>query len=181
MRHRHLYTIGHSNRGSEDFTHLLRRYGVGALVDIRAYPRSRRYPHFERPAMLQWLADAGVAYYWLGQDLGGFRKPAADSQNRALSEDGFRGFADYMTSDRFTTAVDRMLRLEPGRQLALMCAEGDPKACHRQFLADYLLMRGVQVTHILSADGSAQHVLHDRARTENCSIIYDRSTQSTLF
>jgi len=41
-----VYTVGHSNVDLGVFVALLEAHGIKALVDVRAFPRSRRWPHF---------------------------------------------------------------------------------------------------------------------------------------
>ncbi|MDI6631705.1 MAG: DUF488 domain-containing protein, partial [Thermoanaerobacteraceae bacterium] len=68
-----IYTVGTSTRSPEEFLALLRRYGIRAVVDVRRFPSSRRYPHFNRAALAAWLGEAGVTYHYLGDKLGGYR------------------------------------------------------------------------------------------------------------
>lgn len=42
------YTIGHSTRSIEEFVSALKAFRVEVLVDIRAFPVSRRNPQFNR-------------------------------------------------------------------------------------------------------------------------------------
>ena len=55
-----LYTIGHGNRTVEDFTALLKSARIECLVDVRAYPRSRRNPQFSRIALDPALKAGGT-------------------------------------------------------------------------------------------------------------------------
>ena len=43
------------------------------LVDVRAFPMSRRNPQFSREALFSTLRDAGIRYEWQGRALGGYR------------------------------------------------------------------------------------------------------------
>ncbi|MBN9401919.1 MAG: elongation factor P maturation arginine rhamnosyltransferase EarP [Burkholderiales bacterium] len=67
-----LYTIGHSNRGLDEFIDLLARAGIECLADIRTVPRSRSNPQFNRDTLPETLADRGIAYEHMA-DLGGLR------------------------------------------------------------------------------------------------------------
>src|SRR5688572_7325913 len=66
-----LWTIGHGNRSSEDFVQLLQYANIETVIDVRAYPVSRRHPHFSRPPLAAALAGAGIEYLWEGAALGG--------------------------------------------------------------------------------------------------------------
>ena len=64
-------SIGHSNHPWPAFLDLLQRNEVGAIVDVRSMPASRRYPQFNRDAFERALGEAGVGYRFLGDRLGG--------------------------------------------------------------------------------------------------------------
>jgi Protein of unknown function, DUF488 len=97
---RTVHTIGHSTRGIEDFTALLKTHAVTLVVDVRRWPASRRYPHFRREALSESLRNQSIDYRWR-EDLGGFRKPTGDSQNTAWKVGAFRAYADFMLTPEF--------------------------------------------------------------------------------
>src|SRR5215471_2457273 len=129
-----LWTIGHGNRSIEAFLALLRDAGIRCLVDVRAYPASRRHPHFARTALEQSLAHAGVRYVWEGKALGGRRTPAATSAHLALDDPQFRAYADHMMTLAFREALERLIRCGCAERTAFMCAERLPSECHRSFI-----------------------------------------------
>ncbi len=57
-----LWTIGHSTRTLEELIAMLRAFGVELIVDIRSYPGSRRYPHFNKEALEVLLPQNNIAY-----------------------------------------------------------------------------------------------------------------------
>ncbi len=176
-----IHTIGHSNRTAEDMTAQLRNHSIARLVDIRAFPRSRRHPQFDRAALSTSLAQARIGYHWSGRELGGFRKPRGDSENTALRDAAFRGFADYMGSERFQSAMARLLESAASCQLAMMCAEGHHHHCHRQFIADYLELAGHAVFHI-NGDGSlSRHQFHGCLNEAGGQPVYNKHEQGDLF
>jgi hypothetical protein len=65
----------HGNRSSEEFLRLLEVARIECVVDVRAYPESRRHPHFSRTVLEATLAAAGIGYVWEGAALGGMRRP----------------------------------------------------------------------------------------------------------
>ncbi|MEQ8493699.1 MAG: DUF488 domain-containing protein [Gammaproteobacteria bacterium] len=129
-----LHTIGHSNRDIETLLGLLAAHHVETLVDIRAFPRSRRYPQYDRATLASHLARADVRYEWAGDAFGGFRKPRRDSRHTALTDAAFRGFADYMESARFAAAIDALVARAACKRTAIMCAEAE----HRTAIASSL-------------------------------------------
>jgi uncharacterized protein (DUF488 family) len=166
-----LLTVGHSNHGEKEFLDLLRGAGVTALADVRVSPRSR-YEHFNRSALAGSLEAAGIHYAYLGEELGGRREPLPDSVNRAWDEEAFRGYADHMASEEFAAGIERLEELGAEHRVAVMCAEGDWRHCHRRLLADALLARGHAVTHI-SPDGSLDpHELTASAVVDDDVVTY---------
>ena len=81
-----IYTIGHSTRTFDELVAALRAHGIHTLVDIRAFPRSRRLPHFNREMLEVTLPEAGMRYLWEPR-MGGHRKKLRDdSPHRGLSQ-----------------------------------------------------------------------------------------------
>ena len=175
-----IHTVGHSNHTAQSLLALLKTHAIGHIVDVRSYPRSRRNPHFDRDRFKAWLADDGIAYTWMGSELGGFRKALPDSPHLALTEPGARGYADHMSGEAFGAAVRNLIELERGHTLALLCAEAQAAQCHRRFIADFLVTRGVDVLHV-NAGGATPHVLSEHARLDHGVLRYDRSAQQPLF
>jgi uncharacterized protein (DUF488 family) len=165
-----IHTIGHSTRTNESFVALLQAHAVELLIDVRRWPASRRHPQFNRQALADSLRGHGIAYLWR-DDLGGFRKAAADSVNTAWQVGAFRAYADFMLTAEFETIMKDMEQLAHERRVALMCAEALPWQCHRQLLADAFVVRRWQVRHIFDG-GCREHKLAPFARPEGTRIIY---------
>jgi uncharacterized protein (DUF488 family) len=168
-------TIGHSTRPVGELVAILLEAGVRRLVDVRRYPVSRRHPQFSRDALARSLADAGIAYQH-EPHLGGHRESRPDSPNTAW-RDAFRGYADHMATPEFQAALARVAALA---HAAVMCAEADPRRCHRQLLADALVLRGVPVRHLLEHGRSEEHRVHPRAVQNEGRIVYPAAGQLTL-
>ena len=164
-------TIGHSTRSLEDLIGLLREHGVQRLVDVRAFPRSRRHPQFNIDTLPAALAEAGIDYTHL-QALGGRRPARADSANTAWREPGFRGYADYMETDPFERGLAALLELAGRQQVAIMCAEAQPWRCHRRLIADALVARGIAVEHIMGPGKPRRHEPPPFARIEKGRVSY---------
>lgn len=137
---------------------MLEAHGIRGLVDVRRYPMSRRHPQYTRAALERELGAAGIAYTH-EVDLGGRREPRSDSANTAWRSESFRGYADYMDSELFQAALDRVIALGGQSAIAVMCAEAVPWRCHRQLIADALVARGHEVRHILSVERADVHRL----------------------
>ncbi len=175
-----LYTLGHSNREPEAFAQLLIDRGIVHLLDIRSFPQSRRFPHFNAGNLRELVESLGITYHLTGRQFGGRRENRIDSPHTAL-EEGLRGFADYMATEEFAKAVDQLVRLA-GRQgpLAIMCAERLPENCHRRLLADYLHLKGVEVRHLVDSARAWPHALSPELREVRGQLIYDRHANVEL-
>ncbi len=168
-----VFTIGHGNRPLDEFMALLRQARIERLVDVRAFPASRRHPQFARAALERALPDAGVGYLWEGPALGGRRRPAANSPHTALRNASFRAYAEHMMQPDFQAALDRLGILGSEKRAALMCAERLPWRCHRFLISDSLIARDIEVMHIVSEGEMRQHTFSQFARIDGGLLFYD--------
>ncbi|EDY22273.1 protein of unknown function DUF1130 [Chthoniobacter flavus Ellin428] len=168
---RTIFTVGHSTRPIEEFIGLLQAHGVALLVDVRTVPRSRHNPQFERDALAKSLDEAGIEYRHV-KDLGGLRKPKQESVNSGWRNQSFRGYADYMQTEDFTAAIEKLIEAAQTKQVAVMCAEAVPWRCHRSLIADALVIRGIPVEHIMSATRRDPHHLTPFAKRTGLRITY---------
>ncbi|HYB25932.1 MAG TPA: DUF488 domain-containing protein [Solirubrobacteraceae bacterium] len=162
MHVRTVSTIGHSTRSVEEMLALLTGRGVELVVDVRAFPSSRRHPQFNRGALTAWLAEAGIAYRHI-PGLGGRREPVPGSPNRGWHEAAFRGYADHMRSSEFQTALAELDALAAQSPTAIMCAEAAWWRCHRRLIADALVVRDWRVEHLGVGGSRAMHELTEFA------------------
>ncbi len=166
-----VYSIGHSTRSFHEFAALLEAHGIRQLADIRTIPRSRRHPQFERDALAAGLEARNIVYRHLG-GLGGLRRPRPDSPNTGWRNEGFRGYADYMGTPAFQAALEQLLDFARTAATAVMCAEAVWWRCHRSLLADALVVRGLEVLHIISASPPTPHQLNPMARVADDRLVY---------
>ena len=167
-----LYTIGHSTRTIEDLIGALRAHQVQTLVDIRAFPMSRRLPHFNRDSLEQTLPAAGIRYAWM-KALGGYRKkPPEESPNIGLRNQSFRNYADYMLTPEFDHAMSDLLAFAESSRTAYMCAERVYFRCHRMLISDWLVAHGHEVLHIDAEGPVRAHTLMAEARNVDGRLIY---------
>ena len=166
-----LWTIGHSTRAIDQFLELLSSYRIGALVDVRTFPGSRRYPHFNRENLSASLTAAGIEYVHM-PELGGRRKAKPDSLNMTWRNESFRGYADYMETEAFHEGIKRLEALARTRWTAIMCSEAVWWRCHRSLIADYLKADDVTVIHILSEGKSEEHPYTTAAQIVNGKLSY---------
>jgi uncharacterized protein (DUF488 family) len=167
-----IWTIGHSTRSIDDFILLLKKNEIKLLADVRSLPGSKRYPQFNSEALAESLNAHGIRYEHF-PELGGRRKPNADSRNTAWRNASFRGYADYMETDQFHKGIERLLDLAAkAGPAAIMCAEAVWWRCHRALISDYLKARGIEVMHILGSNKIEAHPFTSAARIVNGELRY---------
>jgi len=135
---------------------------------------SRRHPHFNREHLELWLPEIGADYIW-EKDLGGRRgkqMPTEESPNIALRNPSFRNYADYMLSDKFRQATERLVGRAEKSNTAIMCAEQLYFRCHRMLVSDYLVGRGHTVLHIMDEKPPKVHVLTKEADIVEGQLVY---------
>ncbi len=128
-----IYSLGTSNRTREEFVTLLRTFATEMVVDVRSFPTSK-FHHFKKESLLQSLAEQGLGYYYLGKELGGYRKG---------------GYEAYTQTLEFLMGMELLERMASRCRSAFLCAERLPWHCHRRFIGRSLQERGWEVIHIL--------------------------------
>ena len=138
-------TVGHSNHALDAFIALLHRHTVDLVVDVRSQPYSRWADQFNREPLREALREAGFAYRYMGETLGGRPKdpqlydPGGERPN----------YKKMQMVPAYQQALDGLVALAEDRRVAVMCSEGDHRQCHRHLLiTQSLLKRGVRVRHI---------------------------------
>ena len=167
-----LYTIGHSTRSLDELVSALKAHGIETLVDIRAFPVSRRLPHFNREALERSLPEQGIRYLWM-KALGGYRKATGkDSPHTALRNANFRNYADHTLTPEFEQAASELIQIASKSRTAYMCAERVYFRCHRMIVSDWLVAHGHEVFHIDAEGPARSHKLFAEARLIDGKVIY---------
>lgn len=167
-----LYTVGHSTRTLDDLIETLRAHGIQTLIDIRAFPMSRRLPHFNRESLEKSLSTAGLRYVWM-KALGGYRRQIREeSPNIGLRSSSFRNYADYMLTPEFDSAMAELIEMAELSRTAYMCAERVYFRCHRMLVSDWLVANGHEVMHIDAMGPLKPHRLTAEARMVEDKLIY---------
>lgn len=167
-----IYSIGHSTRSFEDLLATLNAHSIQTLVDIRAFPMSRRLPHFNQESLAKSLPEAGIRYVWMSA-LGGYRKKVLeDSPHIALRNASFRNYADYMLTPEFERATHELVAAAEISATAYMCAERVYFRCHRMLVSDWLVANGHEVLHIDGIGAAKPHRLTAEARMIDGQLIY---------
>lgn len=148
-----ILTVGHSTHSLEEFTELLLAAGAAEVVDVRRLPGSNRFPWFNEDALSVSLPQRDIAYGRVAS-LGGRRNishEVPDAVNALWRNRSFHNYADYALGDEFADGLDELLRRSEtaGAPVAVMCSEAVWWRCHRRIIADHLLVRGIEVGHLM--------------------------------
>lgn len=147
-----IFTVGHSTHSYEHFLLLLRKSGITAVADVRTSPYSRHFPHFNKDTLKNELRMDGIAYSFIGKELGG--RPIG----RQYYCDGIADYERMAEAPDFKHGIHRVLEGAKKYRIALMCSEHDPLDCHRCLLVGRALAaRGIAVKHIKSNGAVADH------------------------
>lgn len=166
-----VYTIGHSTRSIDEFVQLLQAGDVTLVIDVRSIRGSRKNPQYNAETLPQSLAECGIGYTPIAE-LGGRRsrqKSVPPEVNDYWRNRSFHNYADYAMSAQFEAGLRRLLTLSEDRSCAVMCAEAVWWRCHRRIIADYLLLRGRVVLHLM-----------EKGRVEPASITPAASVQGQV-
>jgi uncharacterized protein (DUF488 family) len=169
-----IWTIGHSTRSIEEFISLLHGFKITLLADVRNFPGSRRYPHFNKESLEASLKKENISYIHY-KDLGGRRKPVPGSVNTAWRHEAFRGYADYMQTEEFQTALADLKSQAIKQHTAYMCSEAVWWRCHRSLISDQLKSEGWTVMHIMEAGKEKEHPYTAPAKIINGKLSYSDS------
>ncbi len=172
-----IWTIGHSTRTLDEFVGLLKSFQIECIADIRSYPGSRRFPHFNKESLENLLPKNDIKYIHLNE-LGGRRKARPDSINTGWRLAAFRGYADYMVTDSFKKAIRELEQMACKERVACMCAEGLWWRCHRSLVSDYLKFQGWSVMHIMSISKVQEHPYTSPAEIVNGELRYSKKLTS---
>jgi len=167
-----IFTIGHSTHPIEYFIEMLQSFSILLVADIRNFPGSKRYPHFNKDSLEYFLKEQGIQYIHL-KELGGRRKPLPNSVNTNWRNDAFRGYADYMQTEDFKNAMIKLEDLAMKEPTAYMCSEAVWWRCHRALVSDYLKVRGWRVMHVMGADKIQEHPYTSAAKVIDGNLRYD--------
>jgi uncharacterized protein (DUF488 family) len=174
-----VWTIGHSTRPIEEFTELLQSNEIETVADVRRFPASRRYPHFNESALRASLASTGIDYLWIPA-LGGRRTPLPASVNDGWRNEAFRGYADHIATEEFAGGLFELMMVAGGLRTSIMCSEAVWWSCHRSLISDVLKSLGHEVLHIMDRGKTTEHPYTAPARIVDGMLAYSGEQISLL-
>ncbi len=128
-----IWDIGHSNRNLEDFLKILKKNNIELIIDVRRFPSSKKFPHFDKENLKAELKKSEIDYLWLGEKLGGFRK---------------EGYEKWLTTKDFHKGLEILKSKASQNRTAIMCAEGYFRRCHRRYILELFEKNDWQVVHL---------------------------------
>jgi uncharacterized protein (DUF488 family) len=146
MTRKIVYTVGHSTHTFSRFVDLLERNEITAIADVRSQPYSRINPQFNREILRTRLKDVGIAYVFMGRELG------VRSEDDSCYVNGKVQYDLLAKTALFQEGIARVEQGSSSHRIVLMCAEKDPLACHRCILV---------CRHLVQRDSEVQHILED--------------------
>jgi uncharacterized protein (DUF488 family) len=154
-----IFTIGHSNKTTEEILFWLKKNNVEVLVDVRSVPYSKYAPQANRETMQLASNDAGIKYIFMGDRLGGRPTDVEIKDNL-----GNYDYSELASTDRFREGLKYLLEDSEKYILCILCSEEDPVKCHRGLLISRELTKlGIEVRHIRH-DGSVESQEHLESR-----------------
>lgn len=166
-----IFTIGHSTHSAEVFLKMLEKQEIENLVDIRRFPGSRNFPHFNQESLKKILKSNGIQYTHM-EELAGRRKIQNNSKNHRWKNASFRAYADYMETQEFQSGIQKLEEIALKNPTAYMCSEAVWWRCHRSLVSDYLKASGWNVIHIMAVDKTEKHPYTSPARIQNGKVLY---------
>lgn len=170
-----IWTIGHSTHSISFFMETLKSFTIEMVADIRRYPGSKRFPHFNKDALSISLTQNQINYQHY-PELGGRRNPKPDSQNTGWRLAAFKGYADYMETENFIQSIVALEQVATNQRVAYMCSEAVWWSCHRSLVSDFLKHRQWTVMHIMNVNKSNEHPYTSPARISNGILHYKADT-----
>lgn len=170
-----IWTIGHSTRAETEFIEILESFHIQVLADVRSFPGSKKFPHFNKEQLATALDAHSTEYIHL-PELGGRRKPAKDSKNTVWKNEAFRGYADYMETESFKNGIDKLTEIANCKNTVYMCSETVWWKCHRSMISDYLKSKNWEVLHIMGINKAELHPFTSPARVIQGTLDYSKKS-----
>lgn len=139
------FTIGYGDYPIDRFITFLQNVSIDAIIDVRSSPYSRFNPHFNREKLEKSLIMNNVDYRYMGDKIGG-----RYSNPNLLFPDSTVNYRKVQDTEKFQEGINDLLSIiSSGKKIALMCAEKEPKRCHRfALISPVLQSKGISVIHI---------------------------------
>lgn len=141
---------------------------------MRSVPRSRTNPQYNFDLIGEELREWQIAYERIAE-LGGLRGRSSaipPHVNGFWENRSFHNYADYALSEDFGRGLDLLMSIAAAQTTAIMCAEAVWWRCHRRIIADYLLLRGRRVLHLMGSDRIEPARMTPAAKERDGRLVY---------
>jgi uncharacterized protein (DUF488 family) len=141
-----IFTIGYEGTTVPEFVSALKGAGVERVIDVRAFPLSRR-PGFSKTPLRGALEEAGIEYVHL-------KALGTPSEGRTAARAGRhsdmeRIYAGQLELPEAMAQSAQMLELAREKPSALLCMEREPAHCHRTLLLN-AVAANAEVVHLFA-------------------------------
>jgi len=167
-----LWTIGHSTHSLDEFVAMLQSFNVECVMDIRRFPSSKKFPHFNKDNLEKSIPEHNIQYIHF-EELGGRRKAKSDSKNTTWRNTSFMGYADYMETAEFKEGLENLKKIAIQKRTAIMCSEAVWWRCHRSMVSDTLKAEKWMVLHIMGIGKEREHPYTQPAKIVNGQLSYE--------
>jgi len=82
-----------------------------------------------------------------------------------------------MQTLEFQKGIELLIETSKLKRTAIMCAEAVPWRCHRSLIGDALMVRNIEVEHIMSEKITKPHKITLRAKVNGVIITYPETAQ----
>ncbi|MDZ4993278.1 DUF488 family protein [Clostridium perfringens] len=141
-----IYTIGHSNYDVSRLVHMLNKYNINCVVDIRGIPYSKYNVQYNKETIQKTLTNLGFTYIYMAKEFAAKRESKS-----SYNKEGYADFHKVINEESFKNGIERLkVGIGKGYRIALLGAMQEPIRCHRSILVGRELEKqGFKVNHIL--------------------------------
>lgn len=170
-----VFTIGHYNYSLDTFLKMLEKAKVTKIIDVRAFPCSKKHPQYNQDTFVSWLKEHNIKYEHITA-LGGRRKVSyevGENLNAAWENQSFHNYADYTLTNDFKKGIKQLLKEKENDVIAMLCVERHPSRCHRLIISNWLEAHDTKVKHIIVNKDEINIVPHKLGQWGAMPIIED--------
>ena len=146
---------------------------ITILIDIRPATTLANETAFSEHQIRDLCNSLHIDYHWAARHFANQFAATEEGPDLALAPP-LRGFADHMRSESFASAYKQLINLCKDSRCLLMSDIPTLQYCSRRLIADYLLIQGHNVIHLLDRQQHQEHMLSAELRRESATLIYDR-------
>ena len=109
--------------------------------------------------MEMWIPENDIQYIHM-KELGGRRKGIKDLDTSLIDgweNTAFRNYAGYTLTPEYEEGITELITLGRKKRICYMCSESVPWRCHRLIISNTLVLRGINVYHIMTESKTIIH------------------------